>query len=224
MIVTDQKPDREVLDAVKDYRTVFIIGCGSCATASRTGGEEECRAWADKLRDSGTVAAGYLVPQETCHVLLMKSMIRQSEEALSSDALLVLACGAGVQAVSAAADKPVVAGLNSMFLGTTYRAGEFLRYCSMCGTCVLSRTAGICPVTRCPKGLLNGPCGGMVGGMCEVDSAMECVWVTIHDRLKARGDQRELLRMNAPRNYVSAKHRRVVPANISRKSPSRDVQ
>ncbi len=224
MIVTEQKPDREVLEAVQKYRRVFIIGCGSCATASRTGGEEECRSWTEKLRENGKEPSGYSIPQETCHVLLMKSTIRQSAEASSSDAFLVLACGAGVQAVSAASDRPVVAGLNSMFLGTTERVGEFLKYCSLCGNCVLSRTAGICPVTRCPKGLLNGPCGGMVDGRCEVDRTAACVWVAIYDRLKARGDQGKLAQMNAPKPYVSARQRKVEPVNISRKSAGRNAR
>ncbi len=220
MIVTDKKPVQEVLDALSDYRKVFVIGCGSCATASRTGGEEECTSWMEELTRNGKDAAGSFVPEETCHVFLVKSMIRQSAAASSADAFLVLACGAGIQAVSAATDTPVVAGLNSMFLGTTYRAGEFLKYCSLCGSCVLSSTAGICPVTRCPKGLLNGPCGGMVNGMCEVDNTMACVWVQIYDRLKSRNQQKTMTRINRPKSSGNARHRKVEPQRISRKERS----
>ncbi len=218
MIVTDIKPVQEVLDALGGYRKVFVVGCGSCATASRTGGEEECTAWLQELERSGKEPAGFFVPEETCHVFLLKSMIRQSEAAASADAFLVLACGAGIQAVSAATDKPVVAGLNSMFLGTTYRAGEFLKYCSLCGSCVLSSTAGICPVTRCPKGLLNGPCGGMVNGMCEVDNTVACVWVDIYERLKSRDQQKSMTRINKPKSAGNARHRKVEPQRIARKA------
>ncbi len=214
MIVTDKKPRQEVLETLKDYHKVFVIGCGSCATASRTGGEEECKDWIEELRKNGKEPSGYFVPDETCNVLLLKSMIRQSEAASSSDVFLVLSCGAGVQAVSAATDKPVVAGLNSMFLGTTFRAGEFHKYCSMCGNCILSYTAGICPVTRCPKGLLNGPCGGMVNGMCEVDTSMKCVWVEIYERLKSQNKQRALAVVNKPRSYCSARYRKVEPKKL----------
>ncbi|MGC8578873.1 MAG: methylenetetrahydrofolate reductase C-terminal domain-containing protein [bacterium] len=218
MIVTEKKTESEVLEALKDYHKIFIVGCGSCATASRTGGEDECKEWFEKLKRDGKQPTGYIVPEETCHVLLLKSQIRQSAEAEESDAFLVLACGAGVQAVSSASDKPVVAGLNSMFLGTTYRAGEFLKYCSMCGNCVLSYTAGICPVTRCPKGLVNGPCGGMVNGMCEVDNSMECVWVEIYKKLKAQNKQRKLVSITAPRSYKNIRHVKVEPKKISRKA------
>ncbi len=216
MIVTDNKPKKEVLEAMQDYHKIFIIGCGSCAAASRTGGEDECRIWVDDLKKNGKEAAGYFIPEETCHVFLLKSMLRQSGAAASSDALLVLACGAGVQAVSAATDKPVVAGLNSMFLGTTYRAGEFLKYCSLCGSCVLSSTAGICPVTRCPKGLLNGPCGGMVNGMCEVDAGMKCVWVEIYERLKSRNKQKILATINKPKSFGNVRHQKVEPKKLSK--------
>ena len=216
MIVTDNKSKQEVLDALQDYHKIFVIGCGSCAAASRTGGDDECRMWVDDLKKNGKEPAGYFVPEETCHVFLLKSMLRQSEAAAASDALLVLACGAGVQAVSAATDKPVVAGLNSMFLGTTYRAGEFLKYCSLCGSCVLSTTAGICPVTRCPKGLLNGPCGGMVNGMCEVDANMKCVWVEIYERLKSRNKQKVLATINKPKSYGNVRHQKVEPKKLSK--------
>ena len=216
MIVTDNKPKQEVLEALQDYHKIFIIGCGSCAAASRTGGDDECRIWVEDLKKSGKEATGYFIPEETCHVFLLKSMLRQSEAAAASDALLVLACGAGVQAVSAATDKPVVAGLNSMFLGTTYRAGEFLKYCSLCGSCVLSTTAGICPVTRCPKGLLNGPCGGMVNGMCEVDASMKCVWVEIYERLKSRNKQKALATINKPKSYGNVRHQKVEPKKLSK--------
>jgi hypothetical protein len=217
MIVTDKKPRQEVLDALKDYHKVFVIGCGSCAAASRTGGEDECREWVDELKNNGKEPTGHFIPEETCHVFLLKSMLRQSEPAAASDIFLVLSCGAGVQAVSAATDKPVVAGLNSMFLGTTYRAGEFLKYCSLCGSCVLSSTAGICPVTRCPKGLLNGPCGGMVNGMCEVDSGMKCVWVEIYERLKSRNKEKILTMVNKPKSYGNIRHQKVEPKKLSKK-------
>jgi ferredoxin len=218
MIVTEKKPQHEVLESLRDYQKVFVIGCGSCATASKTGGEEECKEWIEELKNSGKEPAGYIVPEETCHILLLKSQIRQAQSASDADAFLVLACGAGVQAVSEATGKPVVAGLNSMFLGTTYRAGEFLKYCSMCGNCVLSYTAGICPVTRCPKGLVNGPCGGMINGMCEVDNTMKCVWVEIYERLKSQNKQYRLASITPARSYKSIRNLKIEPRKLSRKA------
>lgn len=217
MIVTEKKPEHEVLDSLKEYKKVYIIGCGSCATASKTGGEDECKEWVEKLKRNGKEPLGYDIPEETCHILLLKSRIRQAQKTSESEVFLVLACGAGVQAVSEASGKPVVAGLNSMFLGTTYRAGEFLKYCSMCGNCVLSYTGGICPVTRCPKGLLNGPCGGMINGMCEVDSTMKCVWVEIYERLRSQNKQSRLININPPRSYSTIRNLKIEPRKLSRK-------
>ncbi|MCL4479105.1 MAG: methylenetetrahydrofolate reductase C-terminal domain-containing protein [Deltaproteobacteria bacterium] len=218
MIVTEKKPEREIIEALKGYESIFIIGCGSCADASRTGGEEECMAWAGLIEKTGRKKPSYFVPEETCHVFHLKSLIRQSEQASNADAFLVLACGAGIQSVAAAIDKPAVAGLNTVFLGTTYRAGEFLKYCSMCGNCVLSRTGGICPVTRCPKGLLNGPCSGMVDGVCDVDISMRCVWVDIYEALKVQHKEGMLLEINKPRPYVHSKYKKVQPKSGLRKS------
>lgn len=218
MIVTEKKTKHEILEAMNDYHKIFVIGCGSCATASRTGGEDECKEWIEELKNNGKQPTGYIIPEETCHVMLLKSQIKQSLQASESDAFLVLACGAGVQAVSSAFDKPVIAGLNSMFLGTTYRAGEFFKYCSMCGSCVLSYTAGVCPVTRCPKNLLNGPCGGMVNGMCEVDNSMKCVWVEIYEKLKAQHKQYKLVAITAPRSYNSIRYVKIEPRKISKRA------
>jgi len=112
---------------------------------------------------------------------------KHAGEIESADAVLVLACGAGVQTVADTVTKPVTPGLESVFLGNVVRQGVFEERCQMCGDCVLDRTAGICPVTTCPKGLLNGPCGGMWNGMCEVVADLECTHVLIRRRLAEQG-------------------------------------
>jgi len=113
-----------------------------------------------------------------------------------------MACGAGVQTVGNYSDKIVLPALNTLFLGETERLGKFHDMCSACGDCILDETGGICPLTRCAKGLLNGPCGGQVEGMCEVgDYENECAWVQIYDRLKEQDRLDLFTKFRPPRDF-----------------------
>lgn len=169
-------------------RRVFIMGCGQCATVAHTGGEPEVREAAARLEAAGWEVTGWTVGEVTCHLGGTKLESRKhGGEIGDADAVLVLACGAGVQTVADSVDKPVFPGLESLFLGNVIRNGIFEERCQMCGECVLDQTAGICPVTTCPKGLLNGPCGGMWDGMCEVLTDRECTHVRIRRRLTGQG-------------------------------------
>jgi ferredoxin len=171
-----------------DAKTVFIVGCGECATVAHTGGEPEILKAKAALEAEGYSVTGWVVGAVTCHLggtkLDLRKHVREVEEA---DALLVLSCGAGVQTVAESVKQPVFPGLESAFLGNVQRHGVFEERCQMCGDCVLDKTAGICPVTTCPKGLLNGPCGGMWNGMCEVLTDRECAHVKIRQRLAEQG-------------------------------------
>jgi hypothetical protein len=118
-----------------------------------------------------------------------------------ADALLVMACGAGVQSVSGAVPKRTVAALDTLFLGNIRRFGQFEQRCSLCGECIVTETAGICPMTVCPKGLLNGPCGGMMDGRCETDADSDCAWVLIHERVAALGGTEKLRKMVPAKDY-----------------------
>jgi len=169
-------------------KSVFVVGCHQCATVARTGGEHEVREVSERLEAAGYTVVGHEVGEVTCHQGGTKVELRRhSDEVDSADAIVVLTCGAGVQTVAdAAPHTPVFPGLDSMFLGNVMRHGVFEERCRMCGDCVLDVTAGICPVTTCPKGLLNGPCGGMWDGKCEVLTDRECTHVRIQSRLKAQ--------------------------------------
>jgi ferredoxin len=169
-------------------RSVFIMGCGQCATVANTGGEKEVLEAKATLERSGRAVSGWAVGEVTCHSSGTKLDTRKhSGDIQGADAVLVLACGAGVQTVADAIAKPVFPGLESVFLGTVVRHGVFEERCQMCGECVLDKTAGICPVTTCPKGLLNGPCGGMWEGKCEVVADRDCTHVLIQRRLAEQG-------------------------------------
>lgn len=175
-----------------DAKSVFIMGCGECATVANTGGEPEIMATKEALESAGYRVTGWAVGAVTCHQGGTKlDMRKHAGEVDEADAVLVLTCGAGVQAVADAVGKPVFPGLESAFLGTVVRHGVFEERCQMCGDCVLDKTAGICPVTTCPKGLLNGPCGGMWEGKCEVLADKECVHVKIRRRLNEQGRGRK---------------------------------
>ncbi len=203
MIVTKQKPMAEVFSYLKKHEEIFLVGCGACAEVSCTGGEEDCRKMAEALEKEGKHITGYAVVEEPCHMLLSQRILREHWKAVEeSDALLVLTCGAGVQAIAGFSEKPVYPALNTNFLGTVLRAGSFTEFCSLCGECLLGKTAGVCPVTRCPKGMLNGPCGGVIQGMCEVIPDRPCAWVQIYERAKNWGSEESLRAFTAPKNYT----------------------
>ncbi len=169
-------------------RRVFLMGCGQCATVAHTGGEVEVAGAAARLQAEGIEVTGWTVGDVACHLNGTKLESRKHHQGIEdADAVLVLACGAGVQTVADAVGKPVFPGLESLFLGTVLRNGVYEERCQTCGDCVLDKTAGICPVTTCPKGLLNGPCGGMWDGMCEVLTDRECTHVRIRQRLNEQG-------------------------------------
>jgi hypothetical protein len=171
-----------------DAKSVFVMGCGECATVAHTGGEAEVLKAKLALEAAGYAVTGWAVGAVTCNSGgVSLDMRKHATEVEAADAVLVLSCGAGVQTVADVVSKPVFPGLESAFLGTTVRQRVFEERCQMCGDCLLDKTAGICPVTTCPKGLLNGPCGGMWNGMCEVLTDHECAHVRIRRRLAEQG-------------------------------------
>ena len=206
MIVSRLKPIEEIVSALDPYRKVFLIGCGECATVAHAGGEPEIMEMKRNLEGRGKIVTGWVIPRETCHIPLVKKELRiHKDEIRETEAILVMACGAGVQAVAEATDLPIFTGVDTLFLGTIHRYGRFTEYCSMCGRCVLNETAGICPVTRCPKGLINGPCGGVLeNGHCEVNPEMKCVWVEIYEKLKDRNQLQLFSKLREPRNFDAA--------------------
>jgi len=203
MIISQQKPLETILSALGESRSVFIVGCAKCATVCKSGGEEEVWQMQEALISSGREVTGSIIIDEACHMLRVGRDLRGKQQMVDdADALLVMACGAGIQSVSAAVPKKTVAALDSMFLGNIKRFGQFEQKCSLCGECILSETGGICPVTACPKGLLNGPCGGMDAGRCETDSEAECAWAQIYTKITESGNSSNLTATAPPKNYA----------------------
>jgi ferredoxin len=186
---------------------VFIIGCAKCATVCKAGGEEEVFRMQDALTAAGKEITGTIVIDETCHMLRTARDLRSRREQVDeADFLLVLSCGAGIQSVAEASEKKVVAGTDSRFLGNIRRFGQFEQRCSLCGDCRLNDCGGVCPVTVCAKGLLNGPCGGMEDGACEVDRNNRCAWVTIFERLERQHLVERLDEITPGRDFAHKRH------------------
>ncbi len=202
MIVSKQK---ELDDIIKKIRgTVFIFGCGICSDTSRTGGPKEVEAMKNILTGRNIAVEGTYVIDAMCHLQKVRKAARDNKEGLSkSQTVLVLSCGSGVQsAVLALPDNiKVVSGVDTMFLGNIENLSSLKEMCSLCGNCVLNETGGICPVTLCPKGLLNGPCGGMKNYKCEIDENMDCAWVKIYERSAAQNTLEDIKKTAKPKDY-----------------------
>lgn len=209
MIVAERKNIPELLDIIKDHQRLLVLGCGTCVTVCLAGGEREVSIIASALRMAAklhkyTVAVEELTIERQCDNVF----IEQAAEAIErNDAVLSLGCGAGVQAIAERyPQKPVYAGLNTKFLGILEERGIWTEKCAGCGDCVLHHFGGICPVTRCSKHLLNGPCGGSREDRCEVRPDRECAWQLIYQRLRNIGQLDRLRRITPPKNWKTSLH------------------
>lgn len=207
MIITKQKELKDILAFLEGQRKIFIIGCGECSKTCKTGGEDDVKRMKDVLEQSGKTVTGYCIPSAPCVAAKVKLEAAKNRKAMdASDGILVMACGLGIQSVkdNLRCEKPLHIGCDTLFMGAVDGAGAFNERCSACGDCVLESTAMICPVTRCPKGLLNGPCGGQDKGKCEVDKNKDCVWILIYKELKKAGRLDLLRRSKPPKDYTQS--------------------
>ena len=174
---------------LEPFEKIFILGCGTCSTVCQTGGEEQVRDMAEKLREKGKEITGAIVVELPCDARVLKRDTRKMKREIeNSGAILCMTCGAGVQDIFEHLGKTSIPALNTKFLGMIERIGEFYERCRACGECILYDTGGICPIVRCPKGMLNGPCGGMYNSKCEVGGYQrDCAWILIYNRLKELG-------------------------------------
>jgi len=214
MIITEQKPFQEIKDSLKEYHKIFLVGCGECATTCRTGGEVELAKIKAQLEAEGKTVVGICIPSAPCIASQVKTELAKNLKSLrQAEVMLVLACGLGVQSVkdNDRLGLAVLPGCNSMFGAVMDAQGNFYEKCSLCGECVLGITAGICPVTLCAKGLLNGPCGGTNKGKCEVDSDKDCAWVLIYRELEKKKKLENLKAVHPAKDFRrSAKPHRLI--------------
>jgi len=203
--ITRQKPIEEIEQQLEGLGRIYIMGCGTCSTMTKTGGTEEVLDMKDLLQDMGKMVTGWTVIPTACDEMTEVSLKENNEAIQNANCILVMACGLGVQRVALYIDKPVIPALDTLFIALEDSPGNFHEVCAQCGQCVLGWTAGICPITACHKHLLNGPCGGTNNGKCEVDSEKDCAWTLIYQRLKEQD------RLDLMRNYRPIKDSQVVP-------------
>ena len=188
MIITRKKPFSDVLSMLSGVKKVALVGCGSCAASCQTGGEKELADMKALLETEGFEVVATVLPSECCHKMLVKKELKVLK-ASGAEAIVGMACGDGVQTVADNILLPVYPANDTLFLGQIERVGIFHEYCRMCGDCVLGSTGGICPITKCAKSLVNGPCGGQKNGKCELGPENDCAWIQIYNRLVATGQE-----------------------------------
>ncbi|HDG98379.1 MAG TPA: hypothetical protein ENG73_09470 [Desulfobacterales bacterium] len=208
MIVGKQKPLEEIWEMIKGYKKVLVFGCNTCVAVCHEGGNKEAEILGSLLRMKAK--------QEHVNMEIISGGIErqceheyfdQAREAIeSSDAILSLACGAGVQFLGEKfPQKIVLPGLNTTFIGVVDAPGVFSERCQMCGDCILHLTGGICPIARCSKSLMNGPCGGSNKGSCEINPDIPCAWHMIYERLEAQGRGYLMDKFIPPKSWATSR-------------------
>ncbi len=199
--ITKQKAEEDIERLLEGLNRVFIIGCGTCVTLTRTGGEPEVQAMKERLSDQGKLVTGTTVLPVACDNLTGEALREYGQQIDQADVLLIMTCAFGVQTIARHLKKMVVPALDTLFIGKETSVGLFDEICTQCGTCIIGETGGICPVTSCHKGLVNGPCGGTNNGKCEIDTNKDCVWTLIYNRLKELDCLDAMRRYQKPRNH-----------------------
>ncbi|MEJ2182248.1 MAG: methylenetetrahydrofolate reductase C-terminal domain-containing protein [Nitrospirota bacterium] len=220
MIITKKKERGKLLESIKDYQSLFLVGCSECASLCGTGGDTELQELKEALEAQGKTVTGTHKAKTGCQVLGTKTELKQYKDALNAaDAVIVMSCGAGTQAaVEMFPDKPVYPCNDSLFLGNMTRFQIFDERCSLCGECIIDKTGGICPLTNCPKGLLVGPCGGVKDGKCEVSQDIDCCWVRIYERMKRIGRLDDLMETTLePKDWAASQKPRAHSAREDKK-------
>lgn len=204
MIVAERKSIPELVDILANHKKILVLGCGTCVTVCLAGGEREVSIISSALRIAANVGKRSLEIEElTIERQCDNVFIEAAAEIIAgNDAVLSLGCGAGVQAIAERyGEKPVYAGLNTAFIGILEERGFWTEKCAACGACVLHQYGGICPITRCAKHMLNGPCGGSREDRCEVRPDRPCGWQLIYQRLKGIGQLERLKTIAPPKNW-----------------------
>ena len=199
--ITRKKTEEEIDRLLAGLGRIFLIGCGTCVTLTHTGGVPEVEAMKEQLTAKGKLITGSTVLPVACDNLTGEALKEFGRQMQQADALLIMTCAFGVQTVARQMKAMVVPALDTLFIGKETGPGLFDEVCTQCGTCILGETGGICPVTTCHKGLVNGPCGGTNDGRCEIDSEKDCAWTLIYNRLKELGRLDSMRVLQKPRNH-----------------------
>lgn len=208
MIKAKEKPLEEIIGMVQNFSKLLIAGCDGCVTVCEAGGLKEVQVLASALRLYFTQAGKSATIDEI-------SLTRQcNKEYLAElgdkiddyEAVVSVACGCGVQfMVEMYHHKIIFPGVDTCFLGVTEDRGIYAERCQACGKCILADTGGICPIARCSKRMLNGPCGGSEDAKCEINKDLPCGWCLIYERLKTLGQLDRFERPVEPKDWVTSR-------------------
>lgn len=208
MIVAEQKPLDEIKDLVDEASNVLVVGCGTCVTVCFAGGEKEAGILATSLRMKTKLDGE---PKDVTHTTVQRQCEWEYIDPLNDqigevDAVISIGCGIGVQALAERyPDAVIVPGLNTSFLGLPTEQGIWEERCAACGECILGLTGGICPIARCAKQLLNGPCGGSQEGVCELNPETPCAWQLIYEKLAAQDRLHLLMEIQPPKDWSTSR-------------------
>jgi len=203
--ITRQKPLEEIKEQLTDLDHIFVVGCGTCTTMTKTGGIDQVLEMKERLLEIEKRISGWTVIPTACDEMTETAMKENSKAIGSANCILAMTCALGIHRISSYLVPPVIPALDTLFIAVEETPGYFREVCAQCGQCILGETAGICPITNCHKGLVNGPCGGTNNGKCEVDKEKDCAWTLIYERLKAQG------RLDLMRKYYPPKNYQVMP-------------
>jgi ferredoxin len=229
MIVAEQKPLAEIKDMLDGYEKVLVVGCGTCVTVCFAGGEKEVGILASALRmatklDGNGVKVDEVTVQRQCEWEYIDPLAARLED---YDAILSLGCGVGVQTLAERfPGKRVLPGLNTTFMGLPAEQGVWEERCQACGDCILDMTGGICPIARCSKQLLNGPCGGSQNGECEINPEVPCAWQLIWERMSELGLLDRLMEIQPPKDWSTSRDggpRRIIRDDLRLPEDYRDT-
>jgi len=208
LIVAEQKPLEVIAQLIEEYKKILVVGCSGCTTVCMTGGEKEAEILASALKikrriEGRPLEASFCVLTRQCDPEFLEELEDKVKEV---ECIVSLACGVGPQYLAERfKEKPVVPATDTLFAGGSKRPGIWEEQCAMCGDCILHLTGGICPITRCPKSIMNGPCGGSQGGKCEIRNDLPCVWQLIYERMEILGKKDLLKQLLPPKNWSKAR-------------------
>ncbi len=206
MITAERKPLEELIEYVKPYKRILLLGCNECVTVCAAGGRKEVGLLASGLqmallKSGSSIDIRQHTLERQCDPEYVEEIVPMID---GVEAVMSMACGCGVQQLAGRfKDKPVFPAVNTKFMGASERQGVWAERCQGCGDCMLGQTGGICPIARCAKQLMNGPCGGSAGGRCEIGDDVDCAWQLIWDRLKALGLEESFVEITPAKDWRS---------------------
>jgi ferredoxin len=208
MIVAEQKPIKEILEMVKDYSKILVLGCKGCVTVCNVGGSKEAAILASTLKIAARKNSKKIeVEEHTLERQCDPEYVDEVKDMIDDyDAVISIACGVGPQFLSERYPSArVFPGVNTKFMGGAVEHGIWSERCAGCGTCVVHHFGGLCPISRCSKSLLNGPCGGSSDGKCEISQDVDCIWDIIVRKMTELGRLEELLEFMPPKSWITAR-------------------